>query len=557
MEFDLYGRGYILRYMCKSLSEKWNILHKMIFDKDILCLLTQIVKYHFLKLERKNILCDPTNIYLKSLGWCDRRDFIKVMKIIVDRSGLDIPREIFFLSVNDYVDDVADDIVQIKSKLFSHRIMLPFYLICQYLPLEICSIIMNLFVTGKITIPSNQFIDSRSLFDLIDNKCDFKQFDVTFGQMCLNKINLKNSQFGMACNQIYFTYEKNLRVVYNTKLLEYAIEYFNGEIDYRILRIKIFDYALSSNIHELWKLIRFEDVNLFKISAFLLKYFFRICQENDEESFGTLTVGFRNLTGQSFSWTVRGEEFLKKFTSETLWIDLMECSKIYLYKSRYISGIWETIMEIAIKYQYIDIIKMFIYYRGCGDSSYVFYLFMIHSSNDLLKMIICQENNIFITNNIRVSMIHHSDGIYRNSFGINSHTFAYFWKTLSKYKILHRIKLDRYIIYHLIQILEYKDTFHVHNFDDKYIALSNETEHLPLLSDDDVKQYLEATKIIAERIDLKIPREIFCPDKNDNIVQIKLKIFSHRIILPFYLIRDSLPYALCSIIMNLFMLLNE
>ena len=340
-----------------------------------------------------------------------------------------------------------------------------------------------------------------SLSSLIKSK-SYDLFDEKIGQMCLNKKNLGDKTFRATCGLIYFEYETILKKSHNTTLLDYCLEHGDAR-KYSLLRVQIFDYALSYNIPNLWKPITIMDINTSGLFIFFLKYLFRICQSNNLKLMNKLIIGSIKITGYD----------------STKIATLLENWQTHLMSNNKACCGLE-ILQMAITRDYDEIIDMFARDESFKMNKYaVFNLFAHYSPPGFAVDILRKRDNIFIKKCI-VSIIPIIADAYIESYYIRS-----FCEILRKYDMIHEITFNIDI---LCELLEKDDTMNQYD-------------------------YYKAIKIIIYKRGLNIPRKLFSSSvTNSRIVRIKSRLFSYRIMLPMYLLRMSLLPELCPVILNLF-----
>lgn len=350
------------------------------------------------------------------------------------------------------------------------------------------------------------YLIDRTIFNPLSSLLDsgsYDSFDNAFGHMCLVENNRLDGSFCATVESIYFAYGKILRNSHNTKLLDYYFEYINSKINYSRLREKIFDYALSFNICELWELITVCDVSN-PTSIFLWKYIFRICQTNNIKAIENVHYGSTKLHTESSTHIV---SFVDKLRT---CVTINDRSVIVL-----------KILKRAIAEYYIEIIDMFSRDTVFNfDKHHIFKLLSKNTSIRFLKEMFCRKNNIFITQCV-VSVI---PSFYSTQFG--REWFIVFCELLLEHNVIQEIAFDKDIISPLLQ-------------------LSKTTNN-----------YLKVIEIIVNKNDLNIPREIFLLDTNTDthldLIRIRSKLFSHRFMLILSALRQNFLLEICSIIMNFF-----
>ena len=287
-----------------------------------------------------------------------------------------------------------------------------------------------------------------SLSSLLNSR-QYHSFDNIFGQMCLIETNLDNELFGSICKMIHSNYYALLHESHNTKLLNLYFTYTNDKIDYRIIRIKIFDYALSSGIFELWKLITIYDLMIIDMntSSFIRKYYFRIYQTNHRKSIKKL----RSIIEKKLSYW--------PLTMMENCIEHFENNKLrFMYM----------LLKKAIEFRDIEVIELFTHDTVFHfDKYYIFDLLTKHVSFHFLTSKILRHTDNIFTKKCIVSISKRSSHNYR---------FIVFVKLFSKYNIINNIVFDANIIDHLIP---------------------------------NIQKYTEIIKIIIKIPGLNIPKKIF------------------------------------------------
>ena len=374
----------------------------------------------------------------------------------------------------------------------------------------------------------------KTLKALIKKKL-FKQFDILFGSMCLDKEIIDNPKFIHVCKKIIFKYNDIMNISHNVVLINHYFTYYTDKMTHEKLRIEILSYALIEEISELWELIKWNDMlnlefNTPESNVFFYVYLFRVCQTRNSKSINLIyrecilwyngsisryyneyTIDFIDPNDNNYiyyedNYPVYNENHIySSYVYHWYLTSVVTACK----KSLGINNIRKFsnyILKNSIKIKSVEMIRLFIRDEFLHfPKNKIMKRLLKYTDSNFMEDILCEKDNIFTESKLNVSIkIRHDVFIFD------------FCRLLLKYDAIDTFLFDPNILFDLIKsnqsfidyVKKYNDDIIFSHIRDRYYEIN----------------------FFLDKIDVFIPLQIFLLpiDVYPNIKYLKHKAFSKQ-----------------------------